>query len=53
MTTDKASTALRFDPPLLERLRAEAARRDVSVNYLVTKAVERALPAWEGATLDE
>jgi len=36
----------------MERLHKEAARRDVSVNTLVTWAVERALQQWETQDLD-
>ena len=35
----RTSTKIRFAPDLLERLRQEAGRRDVSVNLLVNKAV--------------
>lgn len=44
--TDKhlrKSTAIRFRPDLHERLIAEAEERDVSINFLVNKAVEEFL----------
>lgn len=47
MTTRKpprVTTALRFPPELIERLREEADARAVSVNWLVVKAVEDFLP---------
>lgn len=47
----RVSTAIRFDPLLHKRLLAEAERRDVSVNYLVSRACERALERWEGQEL--
>jgi predicted HicB family RNase H-like nuclease len=47
MPDDRVSTAIRLDRDTHERLAKQAERRDVSVNWLITKAVERALPAWE------
>ena len=32
---------------LHERLQSEADRRDVSVTFLATKAIDRVLPVWE------
>lgn len=49
----RTSTAIRLDSELHLRLQREAERRDVSVNWLITKAVERALPAWEEQNLDD
>jgi predicted HicB family RNase H-like nuclease len=47
----RVTTALRFPADLHERLRAAAEERDLSVNYLVVKAVEefldRLIPADE------
>lgn len=45
------STNVRLDPDVHARLVAEAERRDVSVTYLVARAVDRLLPAWEGQEL--
>lgn len=36
---------------LLERVRAEALRREVSANFLINRAIERALDLWEGQEL--
>lgn len=36
----RTSTAIRFRPDLHERLQTEAAARDVSINFLVNRAVE-------------
>jgi len=36
----RTSTAIRLKPELHERLSAEGAARDVSINFLVNKAVE-------------
>mgnify|MGYP001601224323 CR=1 FL=1 len=44
---DRVSTAVRLDPDIHARLRAEADRRLVSVNLLISKAVEKALTEWE------
>ena len=37
----RTSTCIRFPEELHARLQAAAAERDVSMNYLVTKAVEK------------
>lgn len=37
---------------LHERLQAEADRRDVSVTFLASKAIDRALPVWEKIDLN-
>lgn len=39
----RVHTAMRFEPELLERLRVEADARGVSINWMVTRAVERFL----------
>ena len=49
MTTTKdlkqrTATAIRFPEDLHEQLRVAAEERDLSVNYLVVKAVEQFLP---------
>ena len=44
-TDPRVNTALRLPVELHERLKAEASERDVSVNWLVTRAVERYLAA--------
>lgn len=41
--TPRSATAIRFPQELLARLHTEADARDVSVNWLVTRAVERFL----------
>jgi hypothetical protein len=46
-TDDRVATQFRLPAEMRERLEREAARRDVSINWLITRAVERALPAWE------
>lgn len=43
MSAKRTATAIRFDPELLKRLHSAADERDLSVNYLVTKAVEEFL----------
>lgn len=40
----RVTTAIRFDPAVLERLHVEADARDVSVNWLVNRAIEEFLP---------
>ncbi len=49
--THRTATAIRFPDPLLDRLRDAAEDRDLSVNFLVVKAVEefldRLIPAEE------
>ena len=49
MTADKdtkarTATAIRFPEELHEQLRVAAEERDLSINYLVVKAVEQFLP---------
>lgn len=48
---ERTTTAIRFPTDLLEQLREAAADRDLSVNYLVVRAVEdflrRLIPAEE------
>lgn len=39
----RTSTAIRFPPEVNERLRAEAEARDVSINFLVNRAVDEFL----------
>lgn len=50
-TKPRTTTAIRFSPELHELLAAEAEARDVSMNWLVNKAVEdylaRLIPADE------
>jgi predicted HicB family RNase H-like nuclease len=47
----KTATAIRFPEPVHERLRVAAGERDLSINFLVVKAVEdfldRLIPADE------
>lgn len=47
----RTTTAIRFPEALHERLRTAAEERDLSINYMVTKAVEdfltRLIPASE------
>jgi predicted transcriptional regulator len=47
----RTATAIRFPDPIHERLREAADERDLSINYLVVKAVEdfleRLIPAEE------
>lgn len=45
MKPARSATALRFDPDLHERLRAEAERRGVSLNWLVNRLLKEALEA--------
>lgn len=49
--TDRTATAIRFPEDLHDRLRTAAGERDLSINYLVVKAVEdflgRLIPADE------
>lgn len=52
-TGPRTTTAIRFSPELHARLDKEAARRDVSINQLVTRAAERALDRWEAQDLDQ
>lgn len=40
----RTATAIRFSPELHERLRVAAEERDLSINFLVNKAVEDFLP---------
>ncbi len=47
MSSKRVSTAVRLPADLHRRLVAQAEQRDVSVNLLVTKALERVLPTWE------
>lgn len=49
---ERVSTAVRLPSDLHERLIVQSRRRDVAVNFLITKAVERALSAWEEQNLD-
>jgi len=41
----RITTALRLPRPLHARLKVEADERDVSVNWLITRAIERYLDA--------
>lgn len=43
MTPNRSATAIRLSPELLERLRSAAAERGISMNLLITKAVEELL----------
>lgn len=40
----RVTTAIRFPPDVLERLREEADVRGVSINWLVSRAIEEFLP---------
>lgn len=51
-TIEKASRQVTIPTALHERLAKEATRRDVSVTFLVTRAVERVLPGLEAVDLD-
>ena len=42
-STTRVQTAFRFEPDLLERMKREAKRRNVSLNKLVEDAMEQAL----------
>lgn len=44
---DRVSTGLRIAPELLERVAAEAERREIGRNRLVVRLIEFALPAYE------
>jgi predicted HicB family RNase H-like nuclease len=44
MPRTRTTTAIRFPPDVHERLREAAADRDLSINFLVVKAVEDYLP---------
>jgi predicted HicB family RNase H-like nuclease len=43
MTKSRTTTAIRFPDDLHDRLKAAAAERDLSINFLVVKAVEESL----------
>ena len=43
MPKDRTTTAIRFPDEIHERLRVAADERDLSINYLVVKAVEEFL----------
>ena len=45
--TAQAQIQFRLDNALRRRLRAEAARRDVSVNYLIERTLVDGLAKWE------
>lgn len=51
-TIEKASRQVTIPASLHERLTQEATRRDVSVTFLVTRAVERVLPGLEAVDLE-
>lgn len=52
MSGDQRSTVtVRLAPDMHKALEAEARRRDVSVSYLVARAVERALGVWQSQEL--
>jgi len=44
---NRIATALRLQPELLERLAAEADRRDISRNRLIIRVLEWGLDEWE------
>ena len=48
-TEERVTTAVRLPVSLHRRLQQEAEARDVSVNYLVTKATTRLLESMDGA----
>lgn len=48
----RATRSVNIPAALADRLSKEADRRDVSVTFLVTKAVERLLPTWERVDLN-
>lgn len=52
VTPRRVSTGLRLEPDLHRRLEEEAARREVSVNWLITRCIERILVAYEDQVLD-
>lgn len=43
MGSDRSATAIRFRPDLHERLKKAADERDLSINWLVNRAVEQFL----------
>lgn len=43
MPTERSATAVRFRPEVYEALKKAAQERDLSINFLVNKAVERFL----------
>lgn len=51
-TKERTSKSVTLPAKLYERVAKEADRRDVSVTFLVTRALERLLPTLEGADLD-
>lgn len=51
-TPARASTAIRVDEAILDRLDAEAARRGIGRNTLITWLIERNLPAYEAIDLE-
>lgn len=48
----RATRSVNIPAALADRLSKEADRRDVSVTFLVTRAVERTLPLWEKVDLN-
>jgi len=47
----RISIGVRLPDKLYLRLHAEAERREVSANWLIERALERTLPAWEAQDL--
>lgn len=53
--SERRACTIRLDPEVMARLRAEADDRDVTVNWLITRAVEQLLdrlapvPEWRGS----
>lgn len=53
MAEGRVTTAIRFTGDIHARLQKESLRREVSINQLVTWAVERTLPRWEAQDLSD
>ena len=51
-TKERTSKSVTLSSKLYERVAKEADRRDVSVTFLVTRALERLLPTLESVDLD-
>ena len=50
--TERTSRSVTIPAKLYDRVSAEAERRDVSVTFLVSRALDRVLPSWEGTDLN-